>query len=89
MGARGMLADDGSARLKRRATVWIYVDTNKAVGDPDHLRTKPAADTSFRTNDPKARRSNTRLCSARDCAFDPHRIVDNQPSVLPSDPELR
>jgi hypothetical protein len=37
-------------------TVWIYVDTNKDVGDPDHLKvfaTPEAADEWFKDNDPE------------------------------------
>jgi hypothetical protein len=37
-------------------TVWIYVDTNKQVGDRDHLKvfaTPEAGDKSFKENDPK------------------------------------
>jgi hypothetical protein len=36
-------------------TVWIYVDTNKDVGEPDHLKvfaTPEAADEWFEVNDP-------------------------------------
>jgi hypothetical protein len=36
-------------------TVWIYVDTNKKVGDVDHLKVFPstdAADRWFKKNDP-------------------------------------
>jgi hypothetical protein len=37
-------------------TVWIYVDTNKDVGDPDHLKVfanADAADEWFRDHDPE------------------------------------
>jgi hypothetical protein len=37
-------------------TVWIYVDTSKDVGDPDHLKvfaTPEAADDWFKDNDPE------------------------------------
>ena len=37
-------------------TVWIYVDTNKDVSDPDHLKvfaTPEAADEWFKDNDPE------------------------------------
>lgn len=37
-------------------TVWIYVDTNKEVGDVDHLKVfanPDAADEWFRDNDPE------------------------------------
>jgi hypothetical protein len=37
-------------------TIWIYVDTNKDVGDPDHLKvfaTPKAADEWFKDNDPE------------------------------------
>jgi hypothetical protein len=37
-------------------TVWIYVDTNKGVGDPDHLKvfaTPEADDEWFKDNDPE------------------------------------
>ena len=37
-------------------TVWIYVDTNKEVGDPDHLKvfaTPELADEWFKENDPE------------------------------------
>jgi hypothetical protein len=37
-------------------TVWIYVDTNKDVGDPDHLKvfaTPELADEWFKENDPE------------------------------------
>jgi hypothetical protein len=37
-------------------TVWIYVDTNKKVGDVDHLKvfaTVEAADQWFKNNDPE------------------------------------
>ncbi len=37
-------------------TVWIYVDTNKEVGDADHLKvfaTAGAADVWFRDHDPE------------------------------------
>jgi hypothetical protein len=30
--------------LKRRMTVWIYGDTSKQVGDPDHLKVFAGAD---------------------------------------------
>ena len=36
------------------ATVWIYVDTKKRVGDPDHLKVfanEDAAETWFEEND--------------------------------------
>ena len=38
-------------------TVWIYVDTNKEVGDADHLKvfaTPELADEWFKENDPQA-----------------------------------
>jgi hypothetical protein len=38
-------------------TVWIYVDTNKEVGDVDHLKvfaTPELADEWLKENDPKA-----------------------------------
>lgn len=37
-------------------TVWIYVDTNKEVGDVDHLKifaTPELADEWFKENDPE------------------------------------
>ena len=37
-------------------TVWIYVDTNKEVGDVDHLKvfaTAEAADEWFKDTDPE------------------------------------
>ena len=37
-------------------TVWIYVDTNKQVGDKDHLRAfanPDAAEAWFEENDPE------------------------------------
>jgi hypothetical protein len=37
-------------------TVWIYVDTNKEVGDPEHLKVfadQAAADEWFAENDPE------------------------------------
>ena len=37
-------------------TVWIYVDTNKEVGDVDHLKvfaTPELADEWFKVNDPE------------------------------------
>jgi hypothetical protein len=37
-------------------TVWIYVDTSKQVGDPDHLKVfagQDDADRWFRQNDPE------------------------------------
>jgi hypothetical protein len=37
-------------------TVWIYVDTNKEVGDVDHLKvfaTAELADEWFKKNDPE------------------------------------
>ena len=37
-------------------TVWIYVDTNKEVGDVDHLKvfaTPDAAEEWFKENDPE------------------------------------
>jgi hypothetical protein len=37
-------------------TVWIYVDTNKDVGDPDHLKvfaTPEVADEWFKDSDPE------------------------------------
>ena len=37
-------------------TVWIYVDTNNEVGDPDHLKvfaSADAADEWFKDNDPE------------------------------------
>jgi hypothetical protein len=37
-------------------TVWIYVDTSKQVGDPDHLKVfvdKATADTWLAENDPE------------------------------------
>jgi hypothetical protein len=40
-------------------TVWIYVDTSKRVGDPEHVRvfaTTDAAETWFEENDPRRRR---------------------------------
>jgi len=36
-------------------TVWIYADTSKQVGDPDHLKvfaSQVAAQTWFEENDP-------------------------------------
>jgi hypothetical protein len=36
-------------------TVWIYVDTNKQVGDPEHLKvfaSEDAAEKWFEENDP-------------------------------------
>jgi hypothetical protein len=36
--------------------VWIYVDTDKNVGDPDHLKvfaSNAAANAWFRKNDPE------------------------------------
>jgi len=44
-------------------TVWIYVDTNKAVGDIDHLKvfaTPELADGWFKENDPEPACSATR-----------------------------
>jgi len=44
-------------------TVWIYVDTNKAVGDVDHLKafaTPELADGWFKENDPEPACSATR-----------------------------
>ena len=38
--------------------VWIYVDTNKEVGDRDHLKVfanPDAADEWFKENDPQGR----------------------------------
>ena len=39
-------------------TVWIYIDTNKEVGDPDHLKVFASADAAgtngSRTTIPKA-----------------------------------
>ena len=40
----------------RMNTVWIYVDTNKEVGDVDHLKvfaTPELADEWFKENDPE------------------------------------
>ena len=38
-------------------SVWIYVDTSKQVGDPDHLNkvfaSQDAAEASFVENDPE------------------------------------
>ena len=37
-------------------TVWIYVNTSKQVGDPEHIKvfaTTDAAETSFEKNDPE------------------------------------
>jgi hypothetical protein len=37
-------------------TVWVYVDTNKDVGDPDHLKvfaSADAADAWLRDHDPE------------------------------------
>jgi len=37
-------------------TVFVYVDTSKDVGDPDHLKvfaSQEAADTCFAENDPE------------------------------------
>jgi len=37
-------------------TVWIYVDSRKLVGDPDHLQVfadEDAAEAWFRENDPE------------------------------------
>lgn len=37
-------------------TVWIYTDTSKEVGDPDHLKvfaSEDAAQAWFRDNDPE------------------------------------
>jgi hypothetical protein len=44
-------------------TVFIYVDTQKQVGDRDHLKVfanQDAAETWFQENDPEASRSNMR-----------------------------
>jgi hypothetical protein len=40
-------------------TVWIYVDTSKQVGDPDHLKVfghADAANTWFKEHAPERRR---------------------------------
>jgi hypothetical protein len=37
-------------------TIWIYVNTSKQVGDPEHIRvfaTTDAAETWFAENDPE------------------------------------
>jgi hypothetical protein len=37
-------------------TVWIYVDTSKQVGEPDHLKvfaSEDAAETWLKENDPE------------------------------------
>ncbi|MHC2251467.1 hypothetical protein ACVILK_001159 [Bradyrhizobium embrapense] len=37
-------------------TVWIYVDTGKPVGDPEHLKVfadEDAAEAWFKVNDPE------------------------------------
>ena len=37
-------------------TVWVYVDTNKSVGDEDHLKifaTEDAAESWLQRNDPE------------------------------------
>ena len=44
-------------------TVWIYVDTNKEVGDVDHLKvfaTPELADEWLKENDPRASYSGMR-----------------------------
>ena len=42
---------DGSVRM---TTVWIYVDTRKGVGEPEHLNAdEVAADEWFAENDPE------------------------------------
>ena len=41
---------------ERRMTVWIYVDTSKQVGDPDHLKVfanQEAAQAWFAEHDPE------------------------------------
>ena len=48
----------GTAQAEEGAmtTVWIYVDTNKEVGDVDHLKvfaTAEAADEWFKDTDPE------------------------------------
>jgi len=48
----------GAAEAQEGPTmmVWIYVDTNKQVGDVDHLKvfaTPEAADEWFKDNDPE------------------------------------
>jgi hypothetical protein len=48
----------GTAKAKEgpMTTVWIYVDTSKDVGDPDHLKvfaTPEAADEWFKEHDPE------------------------------------
>jgi hypothetical protein len=46
-------------------TVFVYVDTSKQVGDPDHLKVfanADAAETWSAENDPKAWPSNMRFC---------------------------
>jgi hypothetical protein len=49
----------GRRKLRRgpMTTVWIYDDTNKEVGDADHLKvfaTPELADEWFKENDPQA-----------------------------------
>ena len=46
-------------------TVWIYVDTSKQVGDPEHIKvfaTTDAAGKWFEENDPEAWPLSTRCC---------------------------
>jgi hypothetical protein len=49
-------------------TVWIYVDTSKDVGNPEHLKvfaTADAAESWFKANAPKALRSSMTFWSNR------------------------
>jgi len=44
------------ARRVSQMTVWIYVDTSKQVGDPDHLKvfaSQDAAEAWFEQHDPE------------------------------------
>ena len=44
------------AQERPMTTVWIYIDTNKEVGDVDHLKlfaTPELADEWFKENDPE------------------------------------
>jgi hypothetical protein len=50
-------------RTLKRTTVWIYVDTNKEIGDVDHLKvfaTPELADEWFKRTIRKAPHSATR-----------------------------
>ena len=54
----GARAGKGGSKVSERqmTVVWIYVDTSKPVGDPDHLKvfeSADAAETWFEENDPE------------------------------------